>query len=68
MIIKNVEKFLVGAKMAISKYFGVFLRFKPPFCQSVPTNPTKVAEQEFLGVLQHPAKVKAKIFAGKFYL
>jgi len=45
----------------------IFLRFKSLFCQSIPTNPPKVAEEVCLSVLQHPTKFQAKILTGKFY-
>jgi len=47
-------------------YFA-FLRFKPLFYQSTLTNPTKAAEQVYLGVLQYPTKFQAKILTGKLY-
>jgi len=49
MMITNVEFFL-GAQSngAKTSDFGGELRFKPLFCQSVPTNPTKVAEKVYL--------------------
>jgi len=39
MMIKKVEKFVVGVQWGKNQGFR-FLRFKPLFCQSTPTNPT----------------------------
>ena len=61
MMIRQVGNvFGGGSNGAISKDFGVFLRFKPLFCQSVPTNLAKVAEKVFFGVVQLPTKYQAK--------
>jgi len=53
MMIKKVEIFWWGSNVEKNMDF-FFLRFKPLFCQSTPTNITKVAAQVHLGVLQHP--------------
>jgi len=64
MMKKTVEIcFGGGSNGAKTKNFGFVLRFKPLFCQSTSTNPTKVAEQVYLAVLQHPTK----LMTGKFY-
>jgi len=52
MMIKKIDTSFVGRpKGAKTSDFGSILRFKPLFCQSVPTNPTKFAEdrQTMLG-------------------
>jgi len=68
MVVKKVETFFGGwSKRAKNTDFGKFLRFKPLFCQQPPTNPTKVTEKVYLGVLQHPTKIEAEILTGKFY-
>ena len=67
MMIKKVEFFLLRVQLGKPRISGVFLRFKPLFCQSTPTNTTKVAEQFYLGVLRHPTKFQAKILTRKFY-
>jgi len=69
MIIKKVDtSFLGGAKGAKTSDFGAILRFKPLICQSVATNPIKLAEKLYFCVLQLPTKFQAKILTGKFYL
>jgi len=65
MMIKKVEKNLGGGQMGQYPNCWVFLMFKLLFWQSVFTNPTKVAENVYLGVLQHPIKFQAKILTGK---
>jgi len=56
-MIENVETYFgEGSNGAKTMDFGGILRFKPHFCQSAPTTPTKRAENVYLGVLQHPTK------------
>jgi len=45
----------------------VFFAVQATFLQPTPTNPTKVAEEVYLSVLQHPTKYQAKILTEKFY-
>jgi len=53
MMIKKLKIFSVGGKTGqYPKILWCFFRFNPLFCQSVPTNPTKVTKQLFLDVLQ----------------
>jgi len=69
MMIKKVDTFfLMGAKGAKTSDLGAILKFKPLICQSVSTNPTKLVERVYFGVLQHPTKFQAKILVEKFYL
>jgi len=66
MMITKVEMFIVrGFKGAKITDFVLF-RFKPLFCQSVPTNRTKLAEK-MLGVLQNPIKFQTKILTENLY-
>jgi len=68
-MIKKVDtSFLGGAKGAKTSDFEAILRFKPLICQSVRTNPIKIAEKVHFGVLHHHTQFQAKMFAGKFYL
>jgi len=53
-------KFLVGVQRGKNQGFH-FSWFNPLFCQSTPINPTKVAEQVYLGILQHPTKLQAEM-------
>jgi len=57
-----------GSNVAKNTDFGGIYRFKPRFCQPVPTNPTKRAEKVYLGILQHHPNIQAKILTAKFYL
>jgi len=69
MIMKKVDtSFFGGDKGAKISDFGAILGFKPLFCQSLPTNPTKLAEKVCFGVLQHLTKFQANILTEKFYL
>jgi len=47
--------------------FRGILRFKPLFCESAPTAPTKLAEKVSLGVFQIPIKFQAEILTGKLF-
>jgi len=48
MMINKVDTSFGGeSKRAKTLDFGAILTFKPLFCQSVPTNPTKLAEKVF---------------------
>jgi len=69
MMIKKVDtSFLGGAKGAKNTNCGAILRLKPLICQWVATNPTKLAQKVYFGVVQLPTKFQAKIRTGKFYL
>ena len=67
MMIKKVDIFLMGGTTGRKQWISFFLRFKPLFFQSGPTNPTKVAEQVYLSVLQHPTEFQAKMLTGNFF-
>ena len=67
MMITKVEMFIVrGFKGAKITDFVLF-RFKPLFCQSVPTNRIKLAEKMYLGVLQNPIKFQTNLLTENFY-
>jgi len=56
MMIKK-SNFLVGGQTGQYPKIFVFMFLKPLFCQSTLTNRLKIAEQVFLGILQHPTKL-----------
>jgi len=66
-MIKKGETFLVEDPSGKKHRFRDVLKFKPLFCQPAPTNPTKLAEKVYLGVLQHTTNFQAKILTDKFY-
>jgi len=67
MMIKKLKLLLVGGPRGQNHGFRGILRFKPLFCQSALTTPTKLAENVYLGFLQHLIKFNAEILTGKFY-
>jgi len=69
MMIKKVDtSFLGGAKRAKTSDFQAIMRFEPLIFQSVATNPTKLAEKVWFGILQLPTKFQVQFRTGKFYL
>jgi len=60
-------KLVLGDQTGLNPRSFVFLSLKPLFCQLSLTKRLEVAEQVFLGILQHPTKFQAKTFTGKYF-
>jgi len=67
MMIEKVETFFGWESNRAKTTDFVLFRFKPLFSQPASTNPTKLAENVYAGVLQHPFNFQTKILTGKFY-
>ena len=66
-MIKLVEIFLLGSPAGKKTTISFFCGSSHFFCQSPPTNSTKVAEKVYLGVFQYPTTFQTKILTGKVY-